>query len=365
MADLFVSVLADEEAADLTPHDGNDENTADKAEEKQNEKEKTTETTGAVTSDGGSITLPASYFYIGGGILLAVIAVAVVILALVSRRRKKKEESGFSVTVMPTDDMTPTEDMSPEPPAEIPAGSLKVGRVHEQGARSEQQDSFGISDESLVATHGLLAVVCDGMGGLQDGGRVSAGAVQEILNTFVLSRGRVAPKELLATLLRCAVTSVNDMLGEDNLRKSGSTLVMTYINNGYFSFLSVGDSRISLYRGGVLMQLNREHTYQNELLLRAVNSEMSIRDAMTDPMGKGLVSFIGIVDMPASPLKLYPGDKLILMSDGVYNAVSSDEIASSLALPVDEAAESLKECVAAKNYSNQDNYTAVIIGYDG
>ena len=67
--------------------------------------------------------------------------------------------------------------------------------------------------------------------------------------------------------------------------------------------------------------------------------------------------------MPASPVKLVQGDKVILMSDGVYNALTEEELTAALAGTSEQAAEAIHAAVAAKNYSNQDNYTAVIIGY--
>ncbi len=254
-------------------------------------------------------------------------------------------------------------------PATAPVPSpYKVGKLHEIGARGEQQDSFGVSDDELIPEYGLLAVVADGMGGLEDGGRVSAAATRSVLNSFLMTQGRLPSKELLVTLLKSAEDDVNETLGEDNYRKSGTTLVMGYFRGNEFNFLSIGDSRISLFRNGMLMQLNREHTYELRQLVRSVNGEMSISDALNDPKGAGLVNFLGkgeisAIDMPVSPIRLVQGDKIILMSDGVYNALTDDELTEALAAPTEQAALNVRSAVAAKNFSNQDNYTAVIIGY--
>ncbi len=255
----------------------------------------------------------------------------------------------------------------------MPGGStpsISIEKVHEQGARADQQDSFGVSDNAFISEYGLLAVVADGMGGLANGGKISAAATRSVLDAFIMSQGKSSPKELLISLLKNAVTEVNGLLGEDNLRKSGSTLVMGYIRGDMLSFLSVGDSRISLFRNGILMQLNREHIYEDELLLRSINNGTSVNDALSDPKGKGLVNYIGVgklksVDMPASAMKLYPGDKIILMSDGVYNALTDDETITALNGSASEAAENIRNAVASKGYPDQDNYTAVIIGFNG
>ena len=128
---------------------------------------------------------------------------------------------------------------------------------------------------------------------------------------------------------------------------------------------------MSLYRRGVLTQLNRDHIYEGELFMRAVNGEISIDSALTDAQGSGLTSFLGMgqlqaVDLPSAPLQLLPGDRILLMSDGVYNALTDSELSAMLegATP-EEAALRIGASIREKNYSNQDNYTAVVIGCDG
>ena len=253
--------------------------------------------------------------------------------------------------------------------AEAPAG-VRVGKVHEQGAREGQQDCFAVSDEALFPTRGLLAVVADGMGGLADGEKVSATAVQSILDTFLACRGGEDPEQLLLVLAQGAVQAVNRQLGPEGFRESGSTLVMGLVRSGSLFFLSVGDSRICLLRRGVLTQLNREHIYRRELALRMVNGQLKLPEVYASSRGAGLTSFLGMgeltaVDMPAAPLHLLPGDRVVLMSDGVYNALEEELLRALAAETPEAAAEAVREAVREKDYQNQDNYTAVILEWNG
>lgn len=257
----------------------------------------------------------------------------------------------------------PTDSLSPAKPVE----TVSVGKLHEQGERSGQQDCFGISDEALMQTHGVLAVVADGMGGLSDGDKVSTAVVESVLDGFFLYQGKCTPEQLLFMLAQQAVEGVNQLLGPAGISKSGSTLVMGLIRESAFSFLTVGDSRISLYRQGILMQLNREHIYKNKLALDAINGEIPLQDIYTDSRGSGLTSFLGMgklqyIDFPAEPVRLIAGDKLLFMSDGVYNALENEELIKCLEADSEEAAGRIHEAIQEKGYSNQDNYTAVIIG---
>lgn len=287
------------------------------------------------------------------GILIGVLILALITLLWVCVKQKKGKKAMSMESALPL--------------TEKPVETVTIGKLHEQGERSGQQDCFGVSDESLIQTRGLLAVVADGMGGLSDGDKVSTAAVESILDNFVLYQGKCTPEQQLLMLTQYAVGSVNELLGPDGFSKSGSTLVMGLLRESAFSFLSIGDSRICLYRHGILMQLNREHIYKNKLALDAVNGEIALPDVYSDTRGSGLISFLGMeklqyIDFPAEPVRLFSGDKLLLMSDGVYNALDNDEIRKCLEAAPEEAAEQIRKAIQEKGYTNQDNYTAVIIG---
>lgn len=301
--------------------------------------------TGSVSAPGGAgrqpVALPpAAWAGLGllAGLLLALAGVAI------ARLLRRKE--------------------APRP------ASLAIEKLHEQGARKSQQDSFFVSAEGSAPPRalieegpGLLAAVGDGMGGLSDGDQVSQTAVTAIANGFAALQG--GPEEVLLTLLAQANTAVNNMLGPDGLYSGGSTLVMALLREGRFHCLSVGDSRVCLCRDGALFQLNREHVFREELYLRAVNGESSVAEAMSHPQSSGLTSFLGMgqlkyADLPAQSIAIRPGDVFILMSDGVYNALPEAELTGLLSRGPG-AAEALREAIRAKDYSNQDNYTAVIL----
>lgn len=316
---------------------------SDQTDSGQTGSDQTGEQTGTVDSggsaDGKSETLPGAVWI---GLAVAAAVILAVVTALLLRRKKKKPAAGG---------------------APVPApGGIQVEKLHEQGARKNQQDCFYVSPEELRPTHGLLAVVADGMGGLADGDKVSQAAVTAAMNAFYTAQG--TPEQVLLTLLGQANQAVNALLGLDGLRSAGSTIVMGLVREGYFYYLSVGDSRICLLRDGVLYQLNREHVFRSELYQRAVNGEMSLAEAAGHPKGGGLTSFLGMgqlahVDLPAQPAAVRSGDRFVLMSDGVYNALPEGELTALLASG--GGADALRAAIQAKGYTNQDNYTAVIL----
>ncbi len=244
------------------------------------------------------------------------------------------------------------------------AGKVKsIGTVHNIGSRDGQQDSFDV----IECAAGTLAVVADGMGGLTDGDKVS----QRIVATMRLDALRIRPDQTDNVL--CQMTAhvnqeINRMLGTARQYKCGSTLLAVLIENHMMQWITVGDSRIYLYRGGSLIQINREHIYCTELLEKAINGKISFAEAIRDPQAERLSSFIGMgelkrVDICQNKLKLCDGDRILLMSDGVFNTLSNEEIADIIQSTPDAsvAAVYLEQKVLQKNAPKQDNFTCVIL----
>ena len=306
---------------------------------------------------GGVVLWP---WIVSTAVLAAALIVTLIVLAVRRGKQKKGNGQNRSAPAGISHTEQPVQPAQPEPL--VP----EVGKLHQQGARASQQDCFSVSPFDLIPAYGLLAVVADGMGGLSDGDKVSQAAVSAMMNGFYTMQGQ--PEEVLLTLLGMANSEVNRLLGPGGLSKSGSTLVAGLVRDRKFYSLSVGDSRVCLYRGGTLYQLNREHIFRHELEQRAVNGEDSLHSAQTHPRAGGLTSYLGMgklkyVDMPAAPMDIQDGDKFLLMSDGVYNALTQAELTACLNDSAGEAVARLDQAIRAKNYSNQDNYTAVILGF--
>lgn len=242
---------------------------------------------------------------------------------------------------------------------------ISIGKLHHIGQRQSQQDSFGIV---TLSDDNILCVVADGMGGLSDGDKVSQCIVYTMLSQAknILREDVPAPLYQLAGLANAAVNMDSEITAQ-----SGSTLLAVWQKQNGFQWIAVGDSRIYLYRAGSLIQMNSEHIYQKELLLSAVNGEISYEEAWADTQAGCLVSYVGMgrlryIDGSLHDVPLEPGDRILLMSDGVFNTLSEKEIAEILmrAGEVERAAKVMQEEILKKNRMTQDNFTAVILGWD-
>ncbi|MCD7764007.1 MAG: protein phosphatase 2C domain-containing protein [Lachnospiraceae bacterium] len=257
-------------------------------------------------------------------------------------------------------------------PGTEPAGNqLLVGKLHNIGSRSSQQDSFGLSrDGAVVSTDGvgLVAVVADGMGGLKDGDQVSMRVGIAMLQSFEMQPDRLRGDQKLLAMLNYANNDVNKMQSRSGAQKSGSTVVSVLFQDNSMYWLSVGDSHIYLYRDGDLLQINRDHVYAVELDEKAARGEISVKSAMEDPQRKALTSYIGMgkiekIDRNTRPLRLQTGDRILLMSDGVFGTLSEEEIAGAMKLSVDDACKAMDQMIQTKNRTGQDNYTALVLEF--
>lgn len=269
---------------------------------------------------------------------------------------------------MPIQQGMPVVNSNPIPPG-VPSG-VQIGYVSNIGARSSQQDNWGISDINnthLVNERGVLAVVADGMGGLSNGAEVSGIVVamfKELFSRLTLERDDA--QELIYMVFEAQKVAKEYILSIGG-EMSGSTVVAVIINDNKLHFVSVGDSRIYLLRGGKLLMLNRDHVYATELDIKAAMGDISIQDSIMDSQRGSLTNYIGMdelkeVDYNRLPISLAQGDKILLMSDGVFGTLSEAEIIAA----VDRynptvGASNLEAAVQSHNKPGQDNFTAVIV----
>ncbi len=325
----------------------------------------TAETTVASTEETQAAAEPETNG-LGSGWLYAALALVVLLLVCLvvdtlrrSRKRTKQTTLKQETSINPVGEGSTI----PEAPAQLPVKAVPLQGL---GAREDQQDSYGCSDLSLYAQQGVLAVVADGMGGLANGSIVSSALVRSFQEGFSGAAAHAQPDELLLALASQANAQINQMLR--GMSRSGSTLVSAVIRDGKLYFLTVGDSHLYLYRGGALLQLNREHIYREELAVKAINREIPLSQVQSDRQVHALTSYFGIgiipgLDRNSKGIKLLSGDRVLLATDGVFGTLSDHQLEQALELDMNSAAKRIQSAVQEANRPYQDNFTALILEY--
>lgn len=261
----------------------------------------------------------------------------------------------------------PSSDPVPEVEPISPLLSYQVANLQQKGARPYQEDSFAFVnalDVTEIRENGLMAIVADGMGGMEAGKQVSEMAVSCMVSAF----SQMQRTGDLALQLRNAVIAADDALVQCFKGIGGTTLISCIIYDEKLYFASVGDSYLYLMRGGSLYRLNREQNYRHQLYTEAISAgSIDPTEADQDPDGHRLSAFLGMgglsdLDYLRQPLPLRDGDILLLCSDGVGGVVTESQIIQNLSN--NSAAEmclNLDESVRRAARVHQDNYTALVI----
>lgn len=241
-------------------------------------------------------------------------------------------------------------------------GNVAVGCVQHQGAREQQEDSVGFTPFNGDPMDGFLAVVADGMGGMASGAFVSGWTVRRMLEAEIGRSGEAPEKQLCEAARR-----ISGEIAAGGSR-GGSTMAAVYLDSAGVHICSVGDSRVYMQRGGVLTRLTEDGDYMSTLLDRVIGGELTFRQAAEDPERDSLTQFMGggvniQPDATRAPIRPESGDRLLICSDGVYNAVNEQTLLQSLTLSAAAAAEDILGRVLAKGYANQDNLTAAVLEF--
>jgi PPM family protein phosphatase len=244
------------------------------------------------------------------------------------------------------------------------------GNAQHIGSRKEQQDDFGFSDignVTFINHGGILAVIADGMGGLARGREASLIAKQAMLQEYDRKSVHKTVPQALIRALSVANAAVVEMASKAGLEgQTGSTLVAAVIKDDELHWVSVGDSRIYLYRRGQLIQLTTDHDYGRQLAQEVAAGNLSPAVAAAHPQRQALTSYLGLpflseINRNEDPVILEEGDRILLCSDGLYKTVPEDEIVKFLDRESQPAADGLVEATLARGRTNQDNVTVAIL----
>ena len=243
------------------------------------------------------------------------------------------------------------------------------------GNRKYQQDAVYVSGSRKIAGNRktrVFAAVCDGMGGMADGGRASSTAIHMFRAGF--EKIETEPNIQIPTFFRQGIRSVDAVISQfpkEAGKGSGTTLVAVIAENNRLYWASVGDSRIYILRGRDMIQVTRDHNYMLRLQQMVDNGQMTLQEAQAKKQKEALISFLGIgnvtlMDINEQPFEMQFGDIVLLCSDGITKTLPDDQIRDIIkndAVSMKEKAKILVEAAVRGNTHSQDNTSVAILQY--
>jgi serine/threonine protein phosphatase PrpC len=232
---------------------------------------------------------------------------------------------------------------------------------HPGRSGKNNEDRFGVSAhwfDQNGKLPSLLAVVADGIGGHLAGEVAAEMAVETISREIAKYQGD-QPLPALVRAISTASQTIKDAAHDNpEYNGMGSTCACVWVVGQSLYAAYVGDSRVYLVRQNQIYCLTRDHTWVQEAIDRGV---LMADQARKHPNAHVIRRYLGSSkqvepDIRLYPpdkksetghelfqgLQLFPGDLVLLCTDGLTDLVDDDEIKQAFAThPQDQAIEAL------------------------
>ncbi len=218
-----------------------------------------------------------------------------------------------------------------------------VAELSDPGRRRNNEDVPVIArgEDLSRGEDEMLFGVVDGMGGYQ-AGEVAAALARDTLIQCFASGG----SDVVEWISAAHEAIVSDAEANAERERMGAVLTVGLIQGTSLTIGHVGDTRMYLYRDGVLEQLTQDQSAVGELV-RA--GHLAKEKARTHHMSNVVYQAVGHADQPpqaeSQTLQVQGGDVYLVNSDGLTDVITDEQIAQVLesASTLDEAAERLVE----------------------
>lgn len=194
--------------------------------------------------------------------------------------------------------------------------------------REENQDRVAVE----YLDNAILGVVCDGMGGANNGSEASSIAIKTFIENFKSGYRNYLSTEDIKNLLVQSMEKANTLVYYTSLTDvsnfgMGTTCVAVLVtDNGNFYTANVGDSRAYLIADDDYVQITIDHNYAQYLYQLG---EIDKDELETHPNRNMLMRAIGVEDWVKTDcfdFSLEIPCKILICSDGLHGYVSINDI---------------------------------------
>lgn len=252
----------------------------------------------------------------------------------------------------------------------MPAHVLTVAWCSDRGLVRANNEDAVFADAALG-----LAILADGMGGYQAGEVASAMAASRLaddLGAYICSGldpagGDPADAGAMVQRLLGEIAATNGAiynLGLSSPRYAGmgTTLVLAWFYDNRMLVAHVGDSRLYRLRAGRLELLTRDHS----LVQDQIDSGMMAPEEARHAACRGLLTrALGVdpaVEVEVGDHAVFPGDLILLCSDGLNEMLEDREIADLMCAGganLEKLAEDLVRL--ANDRGGRDNVSVIVV----
>lgn len=236
---------------------------------------------------------------------------------------------------------------------------FKYLRVTSPGAEKKFNED---AVETAEINGGLLAVLCDGVGGDNGGDLAARIALKSALyffsaseNTDNLEKIKLAIEESNSFVLNHSSASVQQ-------KNMATTLEIIYLKDNFVYWGHIGDSRIYHLKSKRLNQITKDHSLVQKLLDEGY---LTHKQAADHPHKNVIIKALGdnqLIEPDLSKIRLNENEenKIFICSDGVTNLISNSELEKVLKSDdIEEIKATLIKMIKLRGA--KDDYSFIII----
>ncbi|MCU0511675.1 MAG: protein phosphatase 2C domain-containing protein [Anaerolineae bacterium] len=242
-----------------------------------------------------------------------------------------------------------------------PIARLNAGWMTAAGpVRPYNEDAVGIYQHR----YGYLFSIADGVGGGEAGETISEFAIKYLQATF---RANIRYDLDWATIFQEALTHINRAVRryarQSEFATAGTTLTAIVVKGWNATICHIGDSRLYHYNGGELRQLTTDHSTSQMVADERPTPDGSPRRPVQRTILDKAIGKRDDITPDTLSLRLQPGDKLLLCSDGLNNLRLAELQQCLDELPVHRVPEQL--ITLANERFNSDNVSVIAVEVTG
>lgn len=185
--------------------------------------------------------------------------------------------------------------------------------------RRENQDNYWSAILNVDGEEVGTICLCDGMGGLKDGGLASKIVVQTVKDYAMDNTEFIN----LLSALEEANSKIRGVSAENN-SMMGTTCTVVYCKNGIYELYHIGDSRAYLMNSNGMLQLTEDHS-----AIKKYNIIKEEEPELWNKMKNKLTRCIGVKEQIAPCYyrgEYKEGDSFLLCSDGFWHYLDDHKI---------------------------------------
>lgn len=218
----------------------------------------------------------------------------------------------------------------------LPAPRASRSNAGRQSAARTTRGCGRAHNEDAVLVAGPLLAVSDGVGGGPGGELASAAALRGLASALIAWTPGAEPAAALRRGFSAANAEVRVTAHATGTEGTAATLVAALLGPASVTVAHAGDSRAYLVRDGCLRRLTVDHRIGEEVARRdrlglaPLDGHWPPPNAITRAAGLGPV-----IDPDLARVRTRPGDRLLLCSDGLTDALDDAVIAALIEVEPD------------------------------